>query len=62
MVLSHCLNDQSDTPRSRDTSVMEQMKASHCLSEMADALAVSKSGFFAHQRKGNGLEFNGTTN
>jgi len=41
---------------------MEQMKASHCLSEMADALAVSKSGFFAHQRKGNGLEFNGTTN
>jgi putative transposase len=30
---------------------MQQMKASHCLSEMADALAVSKSGFFAHQRK-----------
>ena len=27
------------------------MKASHCLTEMADALAVSKSGFFAHQRK-----------
>ena len=31
---------------------MQQMKASHCLTEMADALAVSKSGFFAHQRKG----------
>ena len=31
---------------------MEQMKASHCLTEMADALVVSKSGFFAHQRKG----------
>ena len=30
---------------------MQQMKASHCLTEMADALAVSKSGFFAHQRK-----------
>jgi putative transposase len=24
---------------------------SHCLTEMADALAVSKSGFFAHERK-----------
>ena len=31
---------------------MQQMKASHCLTEMADALAVSRSGFFAHQRKG----------
>lgn len=30
---------------------MQQMRASHCLTEMADALAVSKSGFFAHQRK-----------
>ena len=28
------------------------MRASHCLTEMANALAVSKSGFFAHQRKG----------
>ena len=27
------------------------MKASHCFTEMADALAVSKSGFFAHERK-----------
>jgi putative transposase len=32
--------------------VMQQMRASHSLTEMADALAVSKSGFFAHQRKG----------
>ena len=32
------------------------MKASHCLTEMADALAVSKSGFFAHQRKRERLE------
>jgi len=31
---------------------MQQMRASHCLTEMADFLAVSKSGFFAHQRKG----------
>ncbi len=31
---------------------MEQMKASHCLTDMADALEISKSGFFAHQRKG----------
>jgi len=31
---------------------MQQMRVSHCLTEMADALAVSKSGFFAHQRKG----------
>jgi transposase InsO family protein len=30
---------------------MEQMKASHCFTEMADALEISKSGFFAHQRK-----------
>ena len=28
------------------------MRVSHCLTEMADALAVSKSGFCAHQRKG----------
>ena len=27
------------------------MKSVHCLTEMADALAVSKSGFFSHQRK-----------
>jgi transposase len=32
--------------------VMQQMRVSHCLTEMADALAVSKSGFCAHQRKG----------
>ena len=33
MVLSHCLNDQSDTPRSRDTSVMERplLNQSHCV-------------------------------
>jgi putative transposase len=30
---------------------MEQMNASHCFTEMADALEISKSGFFAHQRK-----------
>ncbi len=30
---------------------MEQMEQSHCLTEMADALEISKSGFFAHQRK-----------
>jgi len=30
---------------------MEQMKKVHRLTDMADALAVSKSGFFAHQRK-----------
>jgi putative transposase len=30
---------------------MEQMKASHCFTEKADALEISKSGFFAHQRK-----------
>lgn len=30
---------------------MEQMKASHCLTEMADALEISKSGSVAHQRK-----------
>lgn len=27
------------------------MKSVHCLTDMADALAVSKSGFFSHQRK-----------
>jgi putative transposase len=27
------------------------MKKVHCLTDMADALAVSKSGFFSHQRK-----------
>jgi putative transposase len=31
--------------------VIQQMKSVHCLTDMADALAVSKSGFFAHQRK-----------
>jgi len=31
---------------------MQQMRVSHCLTEMADALAVSESGFCAHQRKG----------
>jgi transposase InsO family protein len=31
---------------------MQQMRVSHWLTEMAHALAVSKSGFFAHQRKG----------
>jgi putative transposase len=30
---------------------MEQMKASHCFTEMADALEISKSGFHAHERK-----------
>lgn len=30
---------------------MEQMKTSHCFTEMADALLISKSGFFAHQHK-----------
>jgi putative transposase len=30
---------------------MEQMQQSHCLTEMADALEISKSGFFAHQGK-----------
>jgi hypothetical protein len=30
---------------------MATMKSTHCLSEMADALEVSKSGFHAHQRK-----------
>lgn len=30
---------------------MATMKTTHCLSEMADALEVSKSGFHAHQRK-----------
>jgi putative transposase len=27
------------------------MKSHHCVTEMADALAISKSGFFAHRRK-----------
>jgi len=31
--------------------VIQQMKKVHCLTDMADALAVSKSGFFSHQRK-----------
>jgi putative transposase len=31
--------------------VIQQMKSIHCLTDMADALVVSKSGFFAHQRK-----------
>ena len=30
---------------------MEHMEQSHCLTEMADALEISKSGFFAHRRK-----------
>jgi putative transposase len=28
------------------------MRSLHCVTEMADALEISKSGFFAHQRKG----------
>jgi putative transposase len=28
------------------------MKTTHCLTEMADALEISKSGFHAHERKG----------
>ena len=32
-------------------TVMEQMKASHCFTEMADALEISQSGFHAHERK-----------
>jgi putative transposase len=31
--------------------VIEQMEKVHCLTEMADALEISKSGFFAHRRK-----------
>ncbi|MGH9643709.1 MAG: IS3 family transposase [Terriglobales bacterium] len=31
--------------------MIEEMKSLHCVTEMADALDVSKSGFFAHQRK-----------
>jgi putative transposase len=31
--------------------VIEQMKSLHCVTDMADALEISKSGFFAHQRK-----------
>ena len=31
--------------------MIQQMKKVHCLTDMADALAVSKSGFFSHQRK-----------
>jgi hypothetical protein len=30
---------------------MEQMKVSHCFTEMADALEISQSGFHAHERK-----------
>lgn len=30
---------------------MQQMKVAHCLTEMADALEISKSGFHAHQGK-----------
>ena len=31
--------------------MIEQMKSLHCVTETADAFAVSKSGFFAHLRK-----------
>jgi putative transposase len=31
--------------------VIQEMKSVHCLTDMADALEISKSGFFAHQGK-----------
>jgi hypothetical protein len=37
------------------------MKASHYLTDMADSLEISKSGFFAHQRKAERPELNRTT-
>ena len=34
---------------------MEAMKAEHPIAALAEALEVSKSGFFAHQRKAEGV-------